>query len=187
MSMVKMSKQEMKLKKKTAYDRILNVAEKMINHSLIVKKFPANSCNPNDIRRHLSFVKNKFGFIPDLMVFDYADIMKSNKLYEERRFEIESIYYDLRNIAEEYNSVNWTASQTTRNWKEKDIIEIEDVDECYKKAAASDVIVSLNQTLEERRSHPQTARLFVSKNRDDESQVEIQIKTDWSKAWIGNL
>lgn len=187
MSITGMSKQELKLKKKTAFDKILKVADKVMSDSLIVKKFPANICTPNDIRRHLSAIKNKFGFIPDLIIFDYADLMQSANKYDERRFEIESIYYDLRNIAEEFNSVNWTASQTGRNWKEKEVITIEDVDECYKKAAASDVIVSLNQTLEEKRSHPQTARLFVAKNRDDESQVEITLKTDWGKAWVGDL
>ncbi len=131
-------------------------------------------------------MKNKHGFIPDLLLFDYADIMGSSKNYEQRRFEVEEIYYDLRNIAEEFNTANWTASQTNRGWSEKELTTMEDVDECYKKAAASDVMISSNQTLEEKKSHPQCARLFLTKNRDDESQVIIDILTDWSRAWIGN-
>ena len=187
MSMTRMTKQELKKKKRTAYGKILDLAEGKLKQSLIVKKFPANMCTPNDARRHLNYRRNKYGFVPDLIIFDYADIMAASKRYTERRFEIESIYYDIRNIAEELNTVTWTASQTNRGWKEKEVVTVEDVDECYKKAAASDVMLSVNQTLEEKRGRPQTARLFLTKNRDDESEVEIEIQTDWSKAWMGNL
>jgi len=186
MSMTRMSKKELKTKKRTAFSRILELADGMLQESLIVKKFPANMCTPNDVKRHLNLVKSRYGFIPDLIIFDYADIMAPNRGYTERRFEIESIYYDLRNIAEEQNTVAWSASQTNRGWVEKELITLEDIDECYKKAAASDVMMSVNQTLEEKRATPPAARLYVAKNRDDESQVEIDIMTDWSRAWIGN-
>jgi replicative DNA helicase len=187
MSMVRMSKSEMSKKKRTAYDKFLDITEKIINNSLIIKKFPANSATPNDIRRHLNLIRNKHGFIPDLLIFDYADIMGTSKEYVDKRHEIEAIYYELRNIAEEFNSVNWTASQTNRGWKEKEFITMEDVDECYKKAAACDVMMSLNQTLDEKNYSPQTARLFITKNRDDQSQVSMNVETDWVKSWIGNL
>lgn len=186
MSMTKMSKNELRTRKRTAYNKILDLAENIIEENLLIKKFPANVANCNDIRRHINSVVNKHNFIPDLILFDYADIMGILRPRDQKRLEIEETYYDLRNIAEELNTVNWTASQTNRGWKEKEFVTMEDFDESYKKAAASDVIISCNQTLEEKKSHPQCARLFVTKNRDDESQIEIDILTDWSKAWIGN-
>ena len=49
------------------------------------------------------------------------------------------------------------------------------------------MIISINQTLEEKRAREQTARLFFAKNRDDESLMTVEIKTDWKRAFIGNL
>jgi len=185
MSMLKMSKTEIKNKKFTAYDKMMNIANTTMRDSLLIKKFPANCISPGDVRRHISSIRNQFGFIPSLFIFDYADLIAPQKSMDIRRLEIESIYYDLRNIAEETNGVVWTASQTSKTWIDKDIITMEDVDECYKKAAASDTMISVNQTLAERRLTPQRARLFLTKARDDTSQVEIPICTDWSRSWIG--
>ena len=55
------------------------------------------------------------------------------------------------------------------------------------KAGIADVIISINQTMEEKRSRPQTARVFFAKNRDDESLVTREIMSDWSRAFIGNI
>lgn len=186
-SMVRMTKKELKNKKRTAYGKLLEYAGEIISESLLIKRFPANTCTCGNIRRHLNLVKNKYGYIPDAIIFDYADLIKPDKDYDQKRFEVESIYYDLRNIAEEYNSAAWTASQTNRSGAKEKLIGMEDLDECYKKAAAADVILSINQNLDEKRSRPQTARVFFAKNRDDKSEITVEIRTDWSKAWVGNL
>jgi len=186
-SMVRMSKHELKTRKRTAYSKLLEFAQGIMNESILIKHFPANSCTCGDIKRHLNLVKNKLGYIPDVIIFDYADLIQASSKYEQKRFEVEATYYELRNIAIEYNSGVWTASQTNRTGAKEKLIGMEDLDECYKKAAAADIILSVNQSMDEMRGTPQTARIFFAKNRDDKSNITEEIRTDWAKAWVGNL
>lgn len=187
MSMTRMSKAEMKGKKKTAYDKILDLAGDVTNESLIVKRFMAMQAKVLHIKDHLRMVKNRFGFIPDVIIVDYADLIQPSHRYEQRRFELSAIYAELREIGVESNCVVWTASQTNRGGNSTELITIDDLAEDFNKAGIADVIISINQTMEEKRSRPQTARVFFAKNRDDESLVTREIMTDWSRAFIGNI
>ncbi len=54
------------------------------------------------------------GFVPDVLIVDYADIMRSSNKYNERRFELELIYQELRNIAIQFNIPVITATQLNR-------------------------------------------------------------------------
>lgn len=187
MSMAKMSKNEMKAKKATAYDRICSAAQGVMDAHVTVKNYPAHAVTTSAIREHLSMMKDTKGFFPDVIVVDYADLLKATHSFDEKRHELAAIYYELRNIAIETNAVMWTASQTNRSGTDEELITDTDLAECYEKAGAADVLLSINQSLDEKRGRPQTARLFLIKNRDDESQVLIEIATDWARAWIGDL
>jgi replicative DNA helicase len=186
-SMTRMSKVELSKKKRTAYNNILDIAQNVAHDSLIIKRFPANSCTSNQIKNHINKINNLYGFFPDVIIVDYADIMRSDKKYEQRRHELSNIYYGLREIADYYNAAVWTATRTNRTGSKEEIITMEDVGECYDVGAASDVILSINQTLDEKRKRPQTARIHFAKSRDDESQNTVEIETDWSCVWMGDL
>jgi len=187
MAMTRMSKKELKRKKATAYDKILDLADGIAEESIIVKRYPAYSCTVPMVREHINLVRNKYGFFPDVLIFDYADLMRSTKSYDQRRHELSEVYYTMRELADEFNAAAWTASQTNRSGASEELVTMEDLAECYEKAACADVMVSVNQTLDEKRSRPQTARLFLAKNRDDVSEVTVEVETDWERAWIGNL
>lgn len=186
MSMVRMTKKELRTKKRTAYDNILKLADKITSDSIIIKQFPTGKATIRNIDSHLNKLYNNDGFIPDVIIIDYPDLIKSINHYEERRHEISEVYYALRALGNERNSVIWGASQTNRPGNKEDIVTIDDLAECWDKAASSDVIISVNQTLQEKRSKPQLARMFISKSRDDESGISTYVETDWSCAWIGD-
>lgn len=187
MSMTRMSKQELKDRKRTAYDKILGLAKNITRESIIVKQYLSSSTTTKQVRSHIEQIRNRFGFIPDIAIFDYADLFKPTHRYEEKRHELAEIYSDLRSIAVDYNIAGWTASQTSKEGNKSELATINELAECFQKAAIADVIMSVNQTLEEKRSRPATARVFIAKNRDDESLITREIKTDWSRAFIGNL
>jgi replicative DNA helicase len=186
MSMVRMSKAELKSMKRTAFDRISRIAEKVASDSIIVKEYPAYCTTAATIRSHLHSVKNTRGFFPDLLIFDYADLMQSEERYKERRHELSSIYYGLRNLAKEFDAVSWTATQTNRTGNQGELITINDLAECFEKAAASDVMLSINQSLDDRRMHVPIARVFFAKSRDDASNESVEVLTDWQRSWIGD-
>jgi replicative DNA helicase len=186
MSMVRMSKADLKDRQKTAYDKICKIAEKVCEESLIVKQYSSRSASLDTIRGHLHKIKNTFGFFPDVIIIDYGDLLKPQRMYEEKRHELADTFRGIRDLGVEFNAVTWTATQTNRTGNRQDIITIDDLAECFEKAAVADTIVSVNQTLEEKRARPPVARLFMAKSRDDESLISGEIITEWDKAFCGN-
>lgn len=184
MSMCRMTKKMLVEKKKTAYDEILRLSEEVQKESLIVKRYKSTTCTVQELYNHLNSIRDKVGFIPDMVIVDYGDLLKPSRTYAEKRHELSSIYAELRDMADEFNLVLWTATQTNRQGNQDELITINELAECFDKAAIADVIISVNQTLEEKRAGE--ARMFLAKNRDDESLISIPIETDWTKAHIGN-
>lgn len=185
MSLCRMSKKEIINKKRTAYERILEIASGIQNNNIIVKRYPSYSCTMKDCSDHINLIKNELGFVPDVGVFDYGALFKSEVKYDERRFELSHIYAAMRDLMGENNMVGWTAHQTNRGEIEEEVITYKGLAEDFNIAAIVDTIISVNQTLEEKRDGD--ARLFLAKNRDDESLITVPIRVDWSRSWVGNV
>ena len=84
-----------------------------IDGRLIVKEYPTKSASTNTIVAHLEKLKMKNVNI-DMVIVDYADLLRPILSQREKRNELESIYEELRGIASEYEVPVWTASQTNR-------------------------------------------------------------------------
>jgi len=80
---------------------------------LIVKEYPTKSATTNTIKIHLEKLKMR-DIIPDLIIVDYGDLLRPISGQREKRQELESIYEELRGIAQENNCPVYTASQTNR-------------------------------------------------------------------------
>ena len=144
---------------------------------LIIKEYPIKSASVNTIRFHLNRLRAT-GFHPDLIIVDYADIMKSRKNYEIKRYELESIYEDLRALAQEMKLPIWTASQTNRSAIDEEIITLGSIAEAYSKAAVSDFIFSLSRKLADKINN--TGRFYIAKNRNGMDGVIIPLKVNTS-------
>ena len=80
------------------------------------------------------------------MVVDYADILKSNHRGEaKKRFELESVYEELRGLAVELNLPIVTASQANKNSTYSEYVTMADMSESYSKAAISDIVLGINR------------------------------------------
>jgi replicative DNA helicase len=65
---------------------------------LIVKEYPTKTATTNTIRAHLEKLKQQ-DITPDMIIVDYADLIKDiSQPEDEKREELESIYEDLRAI-----------------------------------------------------------------------------------------
>ena len=68
---------------------------------------------------------------PDLLVVDYAGIMRAERRLGELRHEVAGVYEDLRTIAGEFNMAVWTASQSNRGAWEKATPDMDDFAEGF--------------------------------------------------------
>lgn len=93
---------------------------------------------------------------PDLVVIDYADLLKGVSKHKEVRHEQTEVYRDLKRLAVMNKYAMWTASQAQRPQKPKGEVEkatllrARDIAECYEKVRIADLVVTLNQTYEEK-------------------------------------
>ena len=133
---------------------------KKLKGNLIIKYFPTKSIGVQGIEAHLKQVEIQ-GIIPDLVIVDYADILRG--VGTERRFVLENVYEDLRGLAGEVDIPIWTASQANRSSLEEDIIDATKVSESYAKVMIADFVVSLSRKVEDKIAN--TARLHIIKNR----------------------
>ena len=155
---------------------ILNI-QKLHKGKLHIKKFPANTCTVNTIKSYLTRLYIEKGFKPDLIIVDYGDLMQPLKSYKDKRFEVESVYLDLRELGCEYSCPVWTASQTNRGGLDKKIISIGDLAEAFNKANIADCMVALCQTLEEKEDG--TMRIHVAKHRDGVASITLPADIDY--------
>ena len=128
---------------------------------IIVKQF--HNAEIRDVREHLMGLQATNGWLPDMVVVDYADLLTQADI-EVDRHVLRNIYKNLRDLAVQYNFAMVTASQLNRSADSKEKPTMADLAECYDKAAIADVIWMMCQTDEE--IQQSRMRLFNAKNRN---------------------
>ena len=130
--------------------------------NLIIKYWPTRTASVNTISAHLQQCELQ-GIKPDLVIVDYADIMKSTQHFKEKRHEIGHVYEELRGVAGEFDVPMWTASQANRSSLEEEIIGADKVSEDYSKVMTADFVMSMSRKVEDKIAN--TGRFHVIKNR----------------------
>lgn len=101
---------------------------------------------------------------PPLIVVDYIDLIAPSNRKLEGRFALTAVAQELREIAAEFGVGVWTATQANRPSWDKSIVKMSDVSEAIGKVEKADVIVTLNQTAEEKACG--TMRFVIEKARE---------------------
>lgn len=129
--------------------RLKQKVKTLVTGGLFIKGYPTRTATPGMIRNHMYLLAGE-GFVPDLVLVDYADIMKPERRLGEMRHEQAGIYEDLRQMAGIFNVAVWTASQAPRGALDKALLDIGDFAEAYEKAAIMDAGIAFCQTPDER-------------------------------------
>ena len=148
-----------------------------IEGSLIVKEYPTKTASSQTIRNHLDKLKQR-DIKPDMIIVDYGDLLKATTVYKEKRMNLESIYEELRAIAQEHECPIWTASQTNRSGLNAEVITMESISEAFNKCFVADFIFSVSRTAEDKSAN--TGRLFVAKNRNGPDGLVYPLHMDTS-------
>lgn len=130
---------------------------------MIIKEFPTKTASVQTIRAYVQRLAATKNFVPDMIVVDYADLLRSSRGFEQKRFELESVYEELRAMAQELNAIVVTADQTNRAGLDMEIVTIGQIGEAYAKATVCDVIMTISRRMEDKQQN--TGRLFVAKSR----------------------
>ncbi len=162
--------------KEQIYDSVQNLAGK-----LIVKEYPTKSASTNTLKLHLEKLKMR-GIQPDMIIVDYGDLLKPISSQREKRQELETIYEELRGIAQENNCPVWTASQTNRSGLNAEVITMESISEAFNKCFVADFICSVSRTIEDKASNG--GRIFVAKNRNGPDGLVFPIYMDTASVKI---
>jgi replicative DNA helicase len=160
---------------------VLDKYKEMELGKLIIKEYPTGSCSVATIRNHLEKLALR-GFVPNVIVIDYADIMRSSREYDALRMELKLIYEDLRNLAMERSIPVWTASQANRDASAADVVGLENMSESYGKAMVADVVLSISRKPTEKATG--AGRLFVAKNRAGRDGILFPVHIDTSRSKI---
>ena len=151
-----------------------------LSGDIIVKHWPTKSAGLNTMRASLDKLKLQ-GKTPDIIIVDYADLLKGNSR-KERHEELEEIVEGLRGIAGEYEVPLYTASQINRSGAEDDIITGTKIAGSFSKLMTADFVVSLSRKIEDKLAG--TGRWHVIKNRFGPDGMTLPSKANMSNGII---
>ena len=145
--------------------------------SLTIKYYPTKTASCSTLRAHIEKM-TLIGKKPDLVIVDYADLLRGAVSRKEMRHELESIYEDLRGVAGEYEVPVYTASQANRSALEMDIIEADKISESYSKIMIADFVLSLSRKVTDKMAG--TGRWHIIKNRFGPDGITLPSKMNMS-------
>jgi len=148
---------------------------KKLPGKLLIKEYPTKSATTQTLKNHLEKLKNR-DFSPDMIIVDYGDILKPIFHSKEKRENLETIYEELRAIAQEFKCPVWTASQTNRSGINAEVITMESISEAFSKCFVADFIFSVSRTGSDKTNN--TGRIYIAKNRNGIDGVVFPIFMD---------
>tara|TARA_R100000388_G_C7241934_1_gene162040 strand:- start:308 stop:1660 length:1353 start_codon:yes stop_codon:yes gene_type:complete len=154
---------------------------KDLDGTLIIKEYPTKSASVQTIKNHIEKLRKR-GIEPDMILVDYADLLRPVRSSNEKRHELEETYEGLRGLAQTYQIPCWTASQTNRGGLNAEVITMEAISEAFNKCFVADFIFSLSRTVQDKQSNK--GRLFIAKNRNGPDGLVFDAFVDWSDVTI---
>jgi replicative DNA helicase len=146
-----------------------------IQGDIIIKYYPPRTITVHTLRAHIDhLISNKLK--PDIILVDYADLMRSVDKSDARHEELGSIYVELRGLSGELGVPVWTASQTQRSSIQDEVIQADKIASSYEKIMNADLVISLSRKLEDKANH--TGRAHVMKNRFGPDGITLPVYMD---------
>ncbi len=141
---------------------------------LWIKKLPANDTTLLHIETYLDNLEITKGFIPELLLIDYPDLMEIDVKYY--RLDLGRIYKGLKSMAGKRNIAIGVVTQANKQ-KGKTKIDSEGAAEDFSKGMTVDMVMSYNQTDNEYKLN--LARIEVLASRADEDKFTVLISQNY--------
>lgn len=148
---------------------------------LIIKEYPARSITCNTIKAHIEKLTYK-GVKPDLVLIDYAGIIRSTERYDLPRLEMQCVIQEIRRMAKELDCPVWTALQSNKDGAKSDIVDLTNLAESYGQAAEADFVLGLQRLSTQKATGYGT--MFIAKNRFGVDGLQYKVHLDTARSKI---
>lgn len=143
-----------------------------------IAEYPSGSMSPSMLSSLMERHKSK-GWVYDMVVVDYADIMTADFRTNDPIENSKQVYLGLRAIAQEWNCAMLTATQSNRDGSKAIVAKSENVADDFNKVRTADLFISINSTEEEKRDNK--ARLYFAAARNSKSGMAVSITQDFNR------
>ena len=137
---------------KDAY-KIMKAWQKKHNKKFKLATYPNETLTMQEISNLLTLWERQDGFVPDVVLIDYADILAPD--YDcsrlDGRGQINKIWQRMRKLSQEKHCLLITATQAAATSYDKETLSLSDFSEDKRKYAHTTATYSLNQTDEEKK------------------------------------
>jgi hypothetical protein len=116
-----------------------------------VKAYPRYSASVSDVLRDLDLLERTDGFIPEMIIVDYADILKSDHSELSGHLKEDDVWVNLSRLASERKALTIVPTQATTDALDKKHIRQQHTARWRGKLGHVDVMLSLNQLEKEKK------------------------------------
>jgi replicative DNA helicase len=156
--------------------RELSKYHKRFGSSLFIKEYPEDEVTVPELKAHLMQLTAQ-GFMPDLVIVDYVDLIKPHRTYNDINQEQATVIKALRGLAKSLNTRVWTACQLNRSGLSMETPDEGSIAGGISRLFTCDLALFMAQTLEERED--EIMRLIISKNRNGRAGKTIKLDTEY--------
>jgi len=143
---------------------------------LIIKEYPSGVPTVGTLRSFIEKMAYK-NLKPDVIIVDYAALVRSTEKHEHTRIELQLIIRELRALAKEMGCPIWTALQSNKDGTKTGVVDETNLAESYAQAAEADFILGLFQK-------GGYGTLHVAKNRMGVKDRTFNIMLDTAKSTV---
>ena len=102
-----------------------------VDGTLIIKEYPTKSASVQTLKNHIEKLRKR-GIEPDIVLVDYADLLRPTRSTGEKRHELEEITKAFEDLLKPMK-FPLTASQTNRGGLNAEVITMEAISEAFNK------------------------------------------------------
>jgi replicative DNA helicase len=155
---------------------------KAIPGRLKIKRYYPKKASIETLEAYVRHLKNREGFIPDMIIIDYLDLLKVTKARKDLKQEIDDVYTDAKSMAGEMDIPVISPSQINRSGSKDDIVEGDKIAGSFDKIMIADFIVSLSRKRKDKIQG--TGRFHILKSRLGPDGMTYSAQIDMSTGRI---
>ncbi len=124
--------------------------EPLIKPYLKTQAFPINTATVDTLESHMNQLSKHNNWDCQVLVLDYASLLRGRNNYGEYRLSIADIWADLKSLAQSRNILIITAAQLNRSSMSTDTVQSDQMGESLQIVQIADLLIGLNQTKQEK-------------------------------------